>query len=361
MCKRVLGSLRLWDREPGFLPVSRRDPIVWLSKGQTDLHRSEILEKETEVANTKQPRDILQDKARIVAFLHEELTASGKEGFALGLSGGVDSAVVATLCTEVVPPESVHALYLYDSHNHPRSKQYARRIAESLGCSFLARNIDVQVRQRGAYAPGIVRLSRVSPVINRLTVRLSRPLYRWLFRDTSFGATLRRNDATSFGGLRGALHRGGAIAIEGGFNARHTVRREILEEYARGKNLLPVGAANKTESMVGWFVKGGIDDLVVEPLLDVFKGEVRRLAVALNIPSEIIRQTPTADMFRGVGDELALGYSYDVLDEALEAIELGHDVESCRGVSRSQFRSIQVLHERSAWKRGNEHRFPKLS
>ena len=250
---------------------------------------------------------------------------------------------------------------MHDKHNHQRSQQYAGQIARSLGCVFIERAIDPLVRERGGYSPGIVRISRLSPAINQFITYLARPTYWLLFRDTSFATTLRRDEAASCSGLKGALHRRIAAAVESGFNARHTVRREILEEYAQESNLLPVGAANKTESMVGWFVKGGIDDLPVEPLLDLFKREVRQLAVALCIPSEIVRQTPTADMFKGVGDELAIGHSYEALDKALAVIELGQKAEACAGVSKSEFLAIQRLHELSAWKRQSEHRFPRLS
>jgi len=313
------------------------------------------------MASQKRDQDVSEWKTVILTFLRNELAATRKDGFAIGLSGGVDSAVVAALCAEVAPCGALHALYLCDGHNHPRSERYARQVARKLGCFFVRRDIDPLVRARGGYSAGIVRFSRLSPLANRLIVLSARPLYRVLFHDTSFAATLRSDETSLACGLRGALHRGIAAAIEGGFNARHTVRREILEEYAEERNLLPIGAANKTESMVGWFVKGGIDDLVVEPLLDLFKGQVRQLAIALDIPGEVVRQTPSADMFKGVGDELAIGYSYEVLDQALGAIELGQGPDVCERVSKSQFRAIKRLHSLSKWKRENEHRFPRIA
>jgi NAD+ synthase len=312
------------------------------------------------MATDTQSRCFVKCKETLTGFLREELARSQADGFALGLSGGVDSAVVATLCAEVVSPDHLHALYLYDPHNHARSREDAARIAKTLGCVLIEGDITERVRQRGAYAPGIVRLSRFIPALNRLIVRVSRPTYKVLFRETSFSATLLRDDRRLSRGFRGAVHRAVAAAIEQGFNDRHIVRREILEEYAAKRNLLPVGAANKTESMVGWFVQSGIDDLPIEPLLDLFKGEVRALASMLGIPDDIVQQTPTADMFKGVSDELTIGHSYKVLDKALAAIERGEQ-EPCPGVTRKQFLAIGRLHALSAWKREGEHRFPALS
>ena len=112
-----------------------------------------------------------------------------------------------------------------------------------------------------------------------------------------------------------------AKTIENGFNIRHITRRKMLEEYSEKNNLLLVGAANRAESFVGWFVKDGIDDLPVELILDLYKGQVRQLAEYYEVPESITREKPSPDMFKGLGDEDLIGHQYSTIDKVAYVYE----------------------------------------
>ena len=84
-----------------------------------------------------------------------------------------------------------------------------------------------------------------------------------------------------------------------------------------------IGAANRSEGMTGWFVPGGADDMPFQPLMGLYKTQVRQLARHLEVPVEIIRQAPSPDMMRGVTDEVALGIAYEKLDIVLDGIDRG--------------------------------------
>ena len=98
----------------------------------------------------------------------------------------------------------------------------------------------------------------------------------------------------------------------------------LLYLYAEVGNRLVVGAANKSEYQIGFFVKHGCDDAAdIMPLLNLYKTQVRELARFLNVPSRIIEKPPSPDIIPGIIDEEATGIPYEKLDLILLALERG--------------------------------------
>jgi NAD+ synthase len=278
----------------------------------------------------------------IVDFIRRKVAEEKREGVVLGLSGGIDSAVAAILAVRAVGPNNVYALHLFDRQSDRKSRRYAEMVATMLGINFEVRDITASVKALGAYQPFIMK---IPPLASLLLVRLLRALarptrYLWARHRRVSPARLTR--------------------IEQSFNVRHIERRRILEEFAREKNLLLIGAANRSESFVGWFVKDGVDDIPVEVILGLYKTQVRQLARGLGVPNEIIKEVPSPDMLRGVTDELAIGYRYQTIDRVAYVIEhgLSQDVALNEGISDKEFQSIRRIHELTAWKRTNRHEFP---
>jgi len=101
----------------------------------------------------------------------------------------------------------------------------------------------------------------------------------------------------------------------------------LLYYYGELENRLVVGAANKSEYQVGYFVKHGCDDATdIMPLLNLYKTQVRELGRYLNIPSRIIEKPPSPDILPGIIDEEAIGISYEKLDLILLAFEKGWEI-----------------------------------
>ena len=219
----------------------------------------------------------------IVSFLQKKVTEHNKDGIVLGLSGGIDSTVLATLAAEATGHSKVYALHLFDRDSQSKFLEYARRVADRLKINFEIRDISSSIRERGTYEPLIMRAILVSRALNKLIVHLSRLLYSLFFRESHYVLSLKRGDPVKRKANK-TVYDGVVDIIEGGFNIRHICRREIMEDYALERNLLLVGAANKSESLVGWFVKDGVDNLPIEPLLGLYKNQVRQLARFLNVP-----------------------------------------------------------------------------
>ncbi len=303
--------------------------------------------------------DPQQVTAGIVAFLRQKVEEYRSDGIALGLSGGVDSAILAALVARAIEPSAVHALNLYDRDSDPRFLELARDLAEQLGIRFEARDITAVVREQGAYASSMVRLARRWPGVARRIVWAAWHGYRFLAKENPFNLVLRQGEP-----LKGRLARGIydvlAGSVENSFSARHITRRRLLEDSATERNLLVVGAANRTEWLVGWFVKDGVDDLPIEPLLGLYKTQVYQLARFLEVPAVIVQQAPTPDMLPGLIDEAALGYRYETLDAVLSHLERGTDNEAAVvcGVSPHEIEQIRELWQLSAWKRSTRHEYP---
>jgi NAD+ synthase len=144
--------------------------------------------------------------------------------------------------------------------------------------------------------------------------------------------------------------------VERSFNARHIYRRRFLERKGEEQNCLVLGAANRSECMVGWFVKDGIDDMPFSPLNGLYKTQMRQLATHLNLPAKIQQQAPSPDMAKGITDEHAMGINYEKLDIILHSLDNNFSDEQMTraGVTKKQVAHVRRMNSLSAWKRTSE-------
>ena len=101
----------------------------------------------------------------------------------------------------------------------------------------------------------------------------------------------------------------------GNFMAR--IRMCILYDKAKENNALVIGTTNKTEMELGYFTKYGDGGVDIEPIADLYKTEIFELAKHLGIPDKIINKTPSADLWEGQTDEDELGMEYEYIDKML--------------------------------------------
>lgn len=116
-----------------------------------------------------------------------------------------------------------------------------------------------------------------------------------------------------------------------------------------------LGTTNRSEIMVGWFIRNGTDDVPIQPLSGLYKTQVRKLASYLNIPEKIRVCAPSMDMCHGIPDECGIGIAYETLDTILDLL--------AKGVSESEIMAHDItpqnlalvceLHRLSGWKRAN--------
>jgi len=286
-------------------------------------------------------------------YLQHLYALHSARGVLIGLSGGLDSAVLAALAVRSLGAGSVHAVYVFDRDNESGNGPLSATVASRLGIEL--------DRERIGSGPGApvgmtLAASRMvwrSPALNRFAVRL----YRSLAGETPFLASLRAGQRLNGGReLKSARLRFAHRHAEELFYERHLYRRRVLESRAEASGRLLLGGANRSEWEVGWFVKGGVDDLPYQPLVGFYKTQVRQLARFLEVPREVRQQAPSADMMAGVDDEFAMGITYEVLDVALEHLAggLSREAAESAGVRDEDLRAVSEMKALSEWKRGEQ-------
>ncbi len=207
----------------------------------------------------------------IVGFIRNQLRQAGFSRGLLGLSGGIDSALVAFLVAEAVGPESLLCVLMPYRTSSSESVEHARLVVDELGCA--------------------TDLVDISPIV-----------------DGYFG---RAGDVDS-GGPAG---RDASPLRRGNFMAR--ARMSVLYDRSVPWGGLVVGTGNKTESLIGYTTLFGDSACAFNPIGDLYKSQVRQVAAAIGVPEEIIRKAPSADLWPGQTDEAEAGFSYPELDRLL--------------------------------------------
>jgi len=290
----------------------------------------------------------------IEQYISELIDKDKKDCVILGLSGGIDSAVLATLAERAVGAQRVKTYFLKDRDSEKDSELKAREMADWLDISMEIQDISSVMCRKGIYTPFIMRLSRLARVFNRLLMNL----YFLIFRETPFMSSLKAGceqlDQNIFMRM---VYSAITIHLEKSFTARHIYRRELIEKAATEQNGLILGAGNRSEAMVGWFVKGGIDDLPIQPMQGLYKTQVWQLAEHLGLPANIRQQLPSPDMMKGVTDELGIGMCYRRLDEILDYMEQGMTESGIlsNGVLSKELKHVQDIRHFSEWKRDSPH------
>jgi NAD+ synthase len=255
----------------------------------------------------------------LTGFIRSEVRRAGFDRVIVGLSGGVDSSLSATLAAIAMGPANVWGISMPYKTSSPESIAHAKLIAERLGINFLQIDITPQI---DAYFTAFSDADRV--------------------------------------------RRGNKMARE---------RMTILYDHSAQLRALVVGTSNKTELLLGYGTLYGDMASALNPLGDLYKTQVRHLARHLQVPEEIVQKQPSADLWVGQTDEEELGFTYEEVDRLLyfmvdrryeipELLHLGFDEPFVRAVYRkiqsSQYkRRPPVIAKISARTIDRDFRYPR--
>jgi NAD+ synthase len=286
--------------------------------------------------------DVEEAAARIEKFLRQQFVYFQRDGAILGMSGGLDSAVVASLLTRALGPDRVLAVLLPERDSSPQSKIDALKEIDRLGIYHREIDLTPILSALGIYGLLPLRLLGVR--------RLRERVVEWQRHaiEESLGEPV---FARGLLGTRGVGKN--KRLIDSGYayiRAKHRARLMVLYYLAEQENRLVVGTTNKSEAMTGFTVKWGDNVADVEPILPLYKTQVRRLAAYLGVTEDVIRKAPSPDLLPGILDEPALGMSYETLDRILEGLELGWDPDRIAAEAAApadQIRQVEEMVRRS--------------
>ena len=196
-------------------------------------------------------------------FIRGQLRQAGFERALVGLSGGIDSSLVAYLVSEAIGPERLLCLLMPYRTSDPASRADAEDVVGRLGCESLVVDISPMV---DAYFADPDR-AQASPV------------------------------------------------QRGNFMAR--TRMAVLYDHSVWWGGLVVGTGNKTETLIGYTTIYGDNASAFNPIGDLYKTQIRQMAAALGVPERIIAKAPSADLWPGQTDEDEGGFRYAEIDRVL--------------------------------------------
>jgi NAD+ synthase len=216
--------------------------------------------------------------ADIADWIQQQVTGASARGVVVGLSGGLDSAVVARLCQIAIPARVIAAIL--PCHSDPHDERDATLVATHFGLPVV--RIDL--------AP------TYDPLVNDLkTMFLQIP-----------------DDQAANSGTSTDLKAQLPLA-----NIKPRLRMSALYFIANALNYLVAGTGNRSELTIGYFTKYGDGAADLLPIGRLLKSEVRELAADLEIPQSIIDKPPSAGLWPGQTDEEEMGFSYSDLERYL--------------------------------------------
>lgn len=248
---------------------------------------------------------------QIEEFLSIKLQELRKQGILIGISGGLDSAIVAYLSTRAIGPEKVRLLYLPDRDSKAVHRQHAQLAARELGIALEVRDITPILNEMGNY-----KLLPISPIpgqaMRALIIRFGKSVLGFGSRSSVLQARLNAEPNS-------LVAKGNAYAM-----TKHRLRMLLLYQQAEIYNLMVVGAANKTELMTGTFSQWGCDHCAdVMPIIHLYRSQLYPIARYLHIPNVIIEKAADPDIIPGVNDKEALLGSFLETDRFLIDLEKG--------------------------------------
>jgi len=212
---------------------------------------------------------------RLILWIRDKVLAAGCKGIVVGISGGLDSSVLAVLCQRAFPQSMLGVLM--PCYSNQEDIEHARTVAGKFSIPIKAVVLD----------PVFDALLKVLP-----------------------------NDRADPNASRLAT---------GNLKAR--LRMLTLYYFANKLKYMVAGSGNKSELSIGYFTKYGDGGVDILPLGSLVKGQVKELGSFLGIPQEIIDKPPSAGLWQGQTDEGELGLSYDELDHYLITGEASNELK----------------------------------
>lgn len=246
----------------------------------------------------------------LVEFIRSEVRGAGKTGCIVGVSGGIDSAVVVSLC-KLAFPKTTYGILMPANYENIKSTDRARELCVNKKIPYLYHSFRT----------------------------------KWI---TDY------SDGYDYSGNK--IKRQTTSKSTGNISAR--MRMIILYHYAEINDCLVIGTDNLSENFMGYFSKGGDGMVDINPIGKYFKREVYELGKALKVPTSIMKAKPSAELWDGQTDEDEMGFTYDQIEKVIETFKWNpHDnlipeiVLRDYNISKNISEKILFMHKNTEHKR----------
>lgn len=260
--------------------------------------------------------DAEAETRRLAQFILESITQTfHRRGAVVGISGGIDSAVVLALCVRALGADRVVGLLLPERESSPESVDLALMLAGQYGVRTVTEDITQLLAGAGCYRRRDEAVQRLFPDYgDGWKVKISLP-GNLLDQDVLnvFKVTVISPEGVE---QSQRLPVAEFLQIVAASNFKQRSRMSMLYYHAELRNYAVVGTANKNEHDLGFFVKYGDGGVDLQPIVHLFKSQVYQLADYLEIPHEIQERTPTTDTYSAgsTQEEFFFRLPFDVLD-----------------------------------------------
>jgi len=272
----------------------------------------------------------------IEEIIRTTLKSLNRDGAVIGLSGGLDSAIAAKLTVRSLGADKVHLVNLPEKDSKIIHRNHAKQLAEHLGIHLNVKPINSILRATGTYKLLPLRFIP-GRNLRRKLVEFGRNQYIPKNGESILIKRLKPK-ANSW------LAKGNAYAI-----AKHRIRMVILYQYAEVRNLMVVGAANRTEWLTGTFSKWGVDHCAdIMPLVHLYRTQLEQIAEYIQIPEYIRNKSADPDIMPTIDNKGDMLNSFNLADQILYGMENNIDKNTlCQEYGEKNVEQIYTLWEYS--------------
>jgi len=263
-------------------------------------------------------------KKKLSVFINETVRDQfRKDGIVIGVSGGVDSAVIAALAVDALGPERVFGLILPEKESSPSSRELGIDLCKALKILYEEVPITPILESFNIYSKkeALIRelFPHYDPPIH--TTSLSRPPMIAAEKVLNIPSLILLKNRETISTKR--LTAPQFLYVLSLQNVKQRTRMIVEYMFAEKMNYAVCGTTNKTELLTGFFVKYGDGGVDLEPIANCYKLQVYKLAELLHIDIRIISRAPSPDTWSHFtsDEEVSLRIPYDILDQLLYAEE----------------------------------------
>lgn len=268
--------------------------------------------------------DTTQIRAILIDHFRKTLKKLHRDGFVVGLSGGIDSTLTAHLAVEAMGPNKVLGVVMPERESSPESRQLAMDLVRKLGIEHREVDLTTHLEALGAYEKrdAIVRryMEAYTPGRHRVGIALRQDLTGSSLPPLHYITVLDENGLMV---LEERIRLRDYMELVAATNFKQRSRAVQLYYFADFYNYAVLGTTNRDELLLGFFVKLGDGAADVEGIEGLYKSELYTLAKAMGVDQRVIDRTPTTDTLPGQKSQKGYFYGLDfgTLDTGLQVLE----------------------------------------